>query len=158
MLTLLRQNFDSHVRRNTQLLSVEIDAKDPSVARSTFLLRVTPDICNAAGNLHGGAVALAFDMMTSLTIAPLAREDFWDTGHVSRTLNCTYLRPAPEGSELLVESEVIHLGRRLGMLRGRMRDKKTGKVCYVCEHGKAAVEHMVKPVEEEAEKEGKAKL
>ncbi|KAF2093583.1 Thioesterase/thiol ester dehydrase-isomerase [Rhizodiscina lignyota] len=133
------QNFDSHVRRNVELLSVEMDENDPSVARSTFLLRVAPDICNAAGNLHGGFVALAFDMLTSLTVAPLAREDFWDSGHVSRTLNCTYMRPALEGSELLVESEVVHLGKRLGMLRGVMRDKETGKVCYACEHGKAAV-------------------
>ncbi len=102
-------------------------------------------------------MALAFDLATSLTISPLAREDFWDTGHVSRTLNCTYLRPAPEGSELFVESEVVHLGKRLGMLRGIMKDKKSGKVCYVCEHGKAAVEPRAEPAEEEAEKE-KAKL
>ena len=97
---------------------------------------MAPDICNAAGHLHGGFVALAFDMLTSLTLSPRAREDFWDTGHVSRTLNCTYLRPAPEGSELLVESEVVHLGRNQALLKGVMRRKDDGKVCYTCEHGK----------------------
>lgn len=78
-----------------------------------------------------------------MTIAPLAREDFWDTGHVSRTLNCTYLRPAPIGSEVLIESEVVHLGRRMGLLRGSMKLKDNGKICYTCEHGKAAVENPI---------------
>lgn len=88
--------------------------------------------------LHGGAVALIFDICTSMTIGPVARRDFWNTGHVSRTLNCTYLRPVPQGSKCTVESEIVHLGRRVGMLRGRILDEK-GRTCYTCEHGKAAV-------------------
>jgi uncharacterized protein (TIGR00369 family) len=97
-------------------------------------------LCNPGGNLHGGAVALIFDMCTSMTIAPVSREGFWDSGHVTRTLNCAYLRPAPAGTVLLVESEVVHLGKTMAQLKGVMRRKSDGKVCYTCEHGKAKVE------------------
>src|ERR1700753_4168196 len=74
--------------------------------RATFSLLVPKSLCNAGNNLHGGAVALIFDMCTSMAVIVASREGFWDTGHVSRTLNCTYLRPAPEGTELIVEAEV----------------------------------------------------
>lgn len=133
------QNFDSHIRRNAKLISAEIDPKDPTVARSVFQLHVAEELCNAGGNLHGGCVALAFDMCTSMTVTPLARDDFWDGGHVTRTLNCTYLRPAPVGSEVLIESETVHMGKRMCHLKGVMRAKDTGKLLYTCEHGKVAV-------------------
>jgi acyl-coenzyme A thioesterase 13 len=91
-----------------------------------------------SGNLHGGAVALIFDICTSTAISACSKEGFWDTGHVSRTLNCTYLRPAPLGAKVTVESQVVHLGRRLGMTTGVIKTED-GKVCYTCEHGKAAI-------------------
>lgn len=132
------QAFDGALRDNLQLLSASISPADANLAKTVFTFRVTRPLCNSMGNLHGGAVALVFDICTSMTIAPAVREGFWDTGHVSRTLNCTYLRPAPEGSVVEVESEIVHLGRRMGLTKGVM--KVDGKVCYTCEHGKAALE------------------
>jgi len=87
-----------------------------------------------------------------MTVTPVAREGFWDTGHVSRTLNCTYLRPAPMNSECTVESEVVHLGKQLGMVRGVIRRKSDGAICYTCEHGKARVDHTAKLKEMEEKK------
>lgn len=97
-----------------------------------------------------------------MTVSAVAREGFWDGAHVSRTLNCTYLRPAPEGTVLLVESSIVHLGKTMGQMTGVMKRKDDGKVCYTvghitsvlqdllltsrqCEHGKAQVEFMTKP-------------
>lgn len=73
-----------------------------------------------------------------MTIGPVAKEGFWNTGHVSRTLNCTYLRPVKAGSVCRVETEIVHLGRRVGFLRGRIFDEG-GRIAYTCEHGKVAV-------------------
>ena len=126
-------------------VAAHIDPQDPNIGHTTFALTVPRSLCNAGGNLHGGAVALIFDMCTSMSVSVCAREGFWDTGHVSRTLNCTYLRPAPEGTELLVESEVVHLGKSQAALKGVMRRKDDGKICYTCEHGKAKVAGMVLP-------------
>lgn len=75
-------------------------------------------------------------MCTSMSINALSHPGFWDSGHVSRNLNCTYLRPIPEGGKIWIESEVVHLGRKMGLTRGVIKDEK-GRVCYVCEHGKA---------------------
>jgi acyl-coenzyme A thioesterase 13 len=132
---------------------------DPAIGYATFALTVPRSLCNPGNNLHGGAVALIFDMCTSMTVGVVAREGFWDTGHVSRTLNCTYLRPAPEGSELLVECEVVHLGKTMAELKGVMRRKEDGKVCYVCEHGKVKVDFtsMMRARSEAMEKEMEAK-
>ncbi|KAL5114233.1 hypothetical protein ACEQ8H_007885 [Pleosporales sp. CAS-2024a] len=75
-----------------------------------------------AGNLHGGAVALIFDLTTSTTITAVSSEGFWDTGHVSRN------------------RQVVHLGKRIGLLSGTMRlGSPDGKLCYTCEHQKAQV-------------------
>jgi acyl-coenzyme A thioesterase 13 len=111
---------------------------NPNHSVTVFSMTVPAELCNMSGTLHGGAVALIFDITTSTAIAAVSKDGFWDTGQVSRTLNCTYLRPAPEGTKIWIESEVVHLGKRLGHTRGLIRTAD-GKVCYTCEHGKASV-------------------
>jgi acyl-coenzyme A thioesterase 13 len=62
---------------------------------------------------------------------------------VTRTLNVTFLRPAPEGTKVLIESEVVHAGKRLCALRGVMKREDNGAVIAVCEHGKATIDPEV---------------
>jgi len=140
MTDLTPERFDSTLRNQLKVVSAEISPKDRNTGTAVFALTVDHTLCNAGGNLHGGAVALIFDMCTSMTIGVVSREGFWDTGHVTRTLNCSYLRPAPQGTEVLVECEVIHLGKQLAQLRGIIKRKEDGAVCYTCEHGKVKVE------------------
>lgn len=111
---------------------------NPHHCTTVFSMTVPGELCNMSGSLHGGAVALIFDIATSTAITASSKDGFWDTGHVSRTLNCTYLRPAPEGAKISIESEVVHLGKRMGLTRGVIKTED-GKVCYTCEHGKASV-------------------
>ena len=89
-------------------------------------------------------MATIFDTTTSMAIVPVAREGFWETGSVTRSLNCTYLRPAPEGTELLIECEIVHLGKRMGLAKGVMRRKHDGSLCYTCEHQKAVADFKPK--------------
>jgi len=80
----------------------------------TFEMTITPNFGNRLDNMHGGAVALVYDMCTTMAVAPISRKDFWHFGGVSRTLSVTYLRPARGGTRIVIECEVLQIGTRLG--------------------------------------------
>lgn len=80
-----------------------------------FEMKVTPAFSNLLGSMHGGAVALVYDMCTTAAAAPLARKGFWQFGGVSRVLSVTYLRPIKVGMVIRIECEVLQIGARLGM-------------------------------------------
>ena len=103
---------------------------------------VLPEYGNRMENMHGGAVALVFDMCTTLCTGPLARKDFWWFGGVSRKLDITYLRPVKVGSTIVTDCEVLQIGRRLATIRGVMRYKADGRTLAVGEHNKASIEFV----------------
>ncbi|KAI1187760.1 Thioesterase/thiol ester dehydrase-isomerase [Nemania serpens] len=123
-----------------QNLSIVSHSASPPHPRVTFRFTVQPGHANLAGNLHGGCTSTLFDICTSLLLRFVSRPGFWQNTGVSRTLNVTYLRPAPVGAIVDVECEVVHAGQRLCSLRGVMRaatsDGTKGPVLAVCEHGK----------------------
>jgi acyl-coenzyme A thioesterase 13 len=63
---------------------------------------------------------------------------------VSRTLNCTYLKPIPCGSTIDIQCEILSIGKRLCTTRGEMRavneDDTVGSLLAVCEHGKVSTD------------------
>lgn len=81
---------------------------------ATFEMTVTAPFCSRMNNMHGGAVALVFDMCTSMASAPAARSGWWEFGGVSRMLNVTFLRPVRLGLQVLIECEVLQIGQRFG--------------------------------------------
>ncbi|KAF2856551.1 hypothetical protein T440DRAFT_549922 [Plenodomus tracheiphilus IPT5] len=133
------EDYDYHDASVARFLKLEEVTFSPTGEATTVFSFIVPrELANANGSLHGGAVALIFDLTTSLSIVAQSRKGFWDGGHVSRTLNCTFLRPAPEGTKIFVESKVVHLGKRMAQTTGTMKlGSKDGKVAYTCEHGKA---------------------
>jgi len=101
-----------------------VSSTGPPKVTSVFELEVTPAFGNRMGNMHGGAIALVYDMCTTMTVAPLSREDFWWFGGVSRVLSVTYLRPVKVGMCIRIECEVLQMGTRLGAPHPL--------VCYEC--------------------------
>ncbi|KAH0496894.1 hypothetical protein TgHK011_004237 [Trichoderma gracile] len=106
----------------------------------TFSFTVDPSHANGFANLHGGAAASLLDFCTTLLLALVCKPGFWQTMGVSRTLNVTYMRPAPVGIEVLIECEMLQVGKRLCALRGTMKRKSDGELLCVCEHNKANVD------------------
>ena len=119
--------------------------KSPKVA-CFFELDITEIFSNRMGNMHGGAIALVFDMATTMCAAPLARRDFWWFGGVSRNLSITYLRPTRMGMTVEIYCEILQMGDRLATIRGEFRNKADGKVLCVCEHNKASIKFEEKSV------------
>lgn len=133
----------------------------PATSRLIFELDVDKHWANFSNNLHGGAQATIFDICTSVAFAPIAKPGFWMFGGVSRTLNCTYLRPAPVGETVIVDvevirqseyhekelltdmSKVVHAGKRLALTRGEMKRKSDGAIISTCEHNKANTDPAV---------------
>lgn len=101
-----------------------------------FRYTVQPQHCNRLGNLHGGCIATLFDYCTTMPLALVSKPGFWYYLGVSRTLNTTYLRPIPVGTEIFIECEVVAIGKRLASLSGKMRRAVDGALLATCEHGK----------------------
>ncbi|KAK5163727.1 uncharacterized protein LTR77_010400 [Saxophila tyrrhenica] len=108
-------------------------------AKATYTFKVEHFYTNGSGNLQGGAQSMIFDICTSLTLQAISTPGRFLNGGVSRVLTVNYLRPAPEGSELELETEVISVGKTLAMTRGTLRRASDGAAISTCEHNKAAV-------------------
>lgn len=117
--------------------------EDPLVT-ATFRYTVPEAHCNRMGNLHGGAAATIFDYATTMPLVLVSRPGFWRQLGVSRNLSVTYVRPAPCGTTVLIECQVVAVGARLCALRGVMRREDNGQVISTCEHGKVNTDPPVK--------------
>jgi acyl-coenzyme A thioesterase 13 len=112
------------------------DFAGPEFPTATFSFTVQPVHANRLANLHGGCAATLFDYCTSVALILVAAPGRWQYLGVTRNLACTYLRPVPVGTEILIECEVVSAGRQLSLIRGVMRRKSDGAVLNTCEHGK----------------------
>ncbi|KAB8073795.1 HotDog domain-containing protein [Aspergillus leporis] len=106
-------------------------------ARVSFLFKVIPKICNAMGTLHGGCAATLIDNLSTTILLGVSKPGQFSMGGVSRNLRVTYLRPVPRDLEVRLVCEVIHMGKRLALLRAEISRADTGDVCVVGEHEKA---------------------
>lgn len=108
----------------------------PEFPTATFAFTVKQEHSNRLGNLHGGCTATLFDFCTSIALVLIMRPGHWQAFGVSRNLNCTYIRPIPIGTDVLIECEVVNAGKKMALLRGLIRRKSDGAVMATCEHGK----------------------
>lgn len=123
-----QQRLTSQFVRECKLKSIDI--LSPKSAKAVFTFKVARFYCNATGNLHGGASSMIFDLCTSLPVMALGKKDFWLNAGVSRTLIVNYLRPAPEGMELVrsTDSAVILILRHAR--NSRQKSSHWGRISH----------------------------
>lgn len=115
-------------------------------ATVTFRFEVKQTHSNGLGNMHGGCTSTLFDFCTSTVLGMVNAPGYWLLLGVSRTLSVSYLLPVPVGETVLVESELVQVGRRLAHIKGRIRREVDGVVLATCEHDKVNTDAPVSKV------------
>jgi len=77
---------------------------------------------NGRGEVHGGVISAMMD--TAMGVTAMA---FLDHDVSTADMSISFIRPF-DGRFFVVESEVIHLGRRIVRLSARAYDEETGKL------------------------------
>lgn len=106
-------------------------------AKASYRLFVTPNMCNTMKNLHGGCAATLVDNLSTAILMGVSRPGVFQYGGVSRNLNVTYLRPVPLDTEIRLICEVVHVGRRLALLKAEIRRVDNDELCVIADHQKA---------------------
>ena len=122
--------FDEAVLRNATFVSS---------SHGSFVCEVpvTLALCNRYGTLHGGAAATLVDVCTTAALLTQAAEgERTPVSGVTVSLNVIYLRGAELGDTVVVESEVLKLGRGIATLACKLRSKRSGEVCSTGSHVK----------------------
>jgi uncharacterized protein (TIGR00369 family) len=94
-----------------------IEVEDDSI---TIEVKVTPEMCNPAGTLHGGMHAAILDEVIGMTVAAMGN----DTHFVSLNMTMDYLRPARVGESVRATSQVIRKGRTAIHLIGQLTNSE----------------------------------
>ncbi|KAK2783382.1 hypothetical protein FQN52_009640 [Onygenales sp. PD_12] len=109
--------------------------------RTSFLLTISPPLCNKSNSLHGGCASTLIDVLSTGLLLALSRPGFFSHGGgVTRSLNVKFLRPVALGTEVRIVSELVHAGKRLALVRTEIRRVADGVVCVVGEHDKVNVD------------------
>lgn len=136
-----KDNFDNAFYRACTVRSATIQSKEANIsAKCVVHFKVPPLYSNqqtgrTPRTTHGAGVAVFFDLPTSMAIVA-TNFPGWESTGTSRRLDITYLRPPVEGEDVLIESEVVQIGKRLATLRGVMKRECDGVLLATCQHDK----------------------
>jgi uncharacterized protein (TIGR00369 family) len=109
-----------------QALGIEVVAADPGKVR--FSMPVHAFLLNHLGFLAGGIVSTVMDVALGCAVLSAVRPD---QDIVSVDLRVEFLRPVTaDGEEVVVDAEVVHLGRNRALAECRAMDGK-GKLVAV---------------------------
>ncbi|PVI07709.1 thioesterase family protein-like protein [Periconia macrospinosa] len=108
-------DFDRHVMQSLRLVEATMDGS------VTFDLFMSSSFSNLNDVMHGGAAGVIFDMATTAALCPLARPGYWEfMGGVTRSLNISYLKAVPIGTQVRLSSQVVSVGKQMALIRGVM--------------------------------------
>ncbi|PMD37515.1 hypothetical protein L207DRAFT_514751 [Hyaloscypha variabilis F] len=106
--------FDVHPISLCTLSSIS-----PTTQSATWNFTVPSSLCSRTGICMERRASTIFDNLSSTALFTIGRPGFWDNLGVTRFLAVSYFRPVPEGTEVVLECEVVSAGRRMAQVRGR---------------------------------------
>ncbi|PYH45148.1 PaaI family thioesterase [Aspergillus saccharolyticus JOP 1030-1] len=109
-------------------------------ARCSYLFTIVPELCNIAGNLHGGCAATIVDCLTSVLPLALSSPGHFSTAGTTRNLHLTYIRPVPVETEVRIVCEMVNMGQRMVLIKAEICRAEDGKVCIVADHEKVNID------------------
>ncbi|KAJ3814911.1 hypothetical protein F5876DRAFT_31879 [Lentinula aff. lateritia] len=86
-------------------------------AKVTCKTRITQDMVNGGGNIHGGCCAFLIDVCSSGSIMALKISQGVASFDVSQSLNVVYHAPATIGENLRIVNTTMTVGRRVASAR-----------------------------------------
>ncbi|VDL63868.1 unnamed protein product [Nippostrongylus brasiliensis] len=104
-----------------------------SEGRVKVEFEVTHAMTNPWGSLHGGCTATLVDIVTTAALLTTPRQ----LPGVSVDLHVTYLAAAKEGESVVMDAEVIRIGRSLAFTKADLFLKESNKIIATGLHTKA---------------------
>nr|XP_037271124.1 acyl-coenzyme A thioesterase 13-like isoform X1 [Rhipicephalus microplus] len=96
-----------------------------------YELRLEKEHCDLHGNLHAGMAFALLDLYTWTTACTLYDQD---TPFVSLNLKARFLAPAKLGDVILMDSRIVHAGRRVAYAELDILDKATKRLLVQGSH------------------------
>jgi acyl-coenzyme A thioesterase 13 len=128
MLDVISNSFSAdNAYFNRVLAGLKFVDKDVDKCTVTYRLTVTDSECNALGNCHGGYIATAVDVVSTLAVF-LA--DSSGRPSVSVDMSVSYLKAIPSGTTVDFVGAVEKTGRTLAFLTCMVRNASNAQVLY----------------------------
>ncbi|KAK2163929.1 hypothetical protein LSH36_72g07046 [Paralvinella palmiformis] len=134
----LRQAFSRMISLKAFDTSIDkLQVIDASPGSCTCQLKISEKHTNLNGDLHGGAIALLIDNVS--TLALYSNEN--GVRGVSVNMHISYMRSAKTGDEIIIDSKIEKSGKKLAFLTAEIRHKNSNKIIATGTHTKFVGHH-----------------
>ncbi|UXI17123.1 regulator of G-protein signaling 7 [Sarcoptes scabiei] len=122
----------NQILKNVYVRLIEIEK-----GRIVTEMKLERDGCNIYDNLHGSMSALLIDVISTLALrSHFEAEDNPPPNSVSVELSLSFLASIPLGNTVLLETDLLKIGKNIAFLKGNIFDKETGKLACTGKHTK----------------------
>ncbi|KAI4466166.1 thioesterase superfamily member-related [Holotrichia oblita] len=128
-----KKNKESQKRKQT----VKVIAADNGGCVAEFT--VQEEHTNPMGTLHGGFSATLIDNVSSYGLRGLLGNKV----HVSVAMNISYIKGAKIGDEVVVDSQMLKVGKTLAFMLVTLKNKQTGELLVKGSHTKFILDKEV---------------
>lgn len=93
-------------------------------------------------NAHGGFLAYAVDVISSLPLLCLSGHERWSSSGVSTNINMYYISAAPVGTLVRVTANVVAQGKVVSVIEATVEERDTGRIIARGTHVKQDIPNL----------------